>query len=256
MRKLLRFNIHNLFHSAVFYVFLAILVGWPVLHGLAGQLARLYIAAHNNQPPSLISCQEFEWSTSFSLFLPYVALTFLGIAFAEDYVQDTPKTILARGYSKSAFFFAKWIVLYVAYLVFLVLSRLVPAGVFSLIGGLGYEIGDFFFNFAIYLVVWAANGAIALFFVSLMRKTVSALLVSLFGLGLVSIALSIVHLPIALYHKGLAVYPLDFFPNSWLSLLPSEVGGPKFVAMFVSLFAYIAMSLVFGWLCSRKRDLK
>ena len=56
MRKLLRFNIHNLFHSAVFYVFLAILVGWPLLHGLAGQLARLYIAAHNNQPPSLISC--------------------------------------------------------------------------------------------------------------------------------------------------------------------------------------------------------
>ena len=169
MRKLLRFNIHNLFHSAIFYVFLAILVGWPVLHGLTDQLARAYIAAFHNQPLSLLSYREFEGSTFFSLFLPYVALTFLGIAFAEDYVQDTPKTILARGYSKSAFFFAKWIVLYVTYLVYLVLSRLVPAGVFSLIGGFGYEIGEFFFNFAIYLVVWAANGAIALFFVSLTR---------------------------------------------------------------------------------------
>ena len=256
MRKLLRFNIHNLFHSAVFYVFLAILVGWPLLYGLIEELSRIVVAAHNNRPPELMSYHEFEWSTSFSLFLPYVALTFLGIAFAEDYVQDTPKTILARGYSKSAFFFAKWIVLYVTYLVFLALSRLVPAGVLSLIGGLGYEIGVFFFDFAIYLVVWAANGAIALFFVSLMRKTVSALLVSLFGLGLLSMVLSIVHLPIALFHKGLAVYPLDFFPNSWLSLSIRGVGGPKFVVMFVSLFAYIAMSLVFGWLCSRKRDLK
>ena len=256
MRKLLRFNIHNLFHSAVFYVFLAILVGWPLLHGLADQLARAYIAAFHNQPLSLLSYREFEWSTSFFQLLPYVALTFLGIAFAEDYVQDTPKTILARGYSKSAFFFAKWIVLYVTYLVFLVLSRLVPAGVLSLIGGLGYEIDKFFFDFAIYLVVGAANGAIALFFVSLMRKTVSALLVSLFGLGLLSMVLSIVHLPVALYHQNLDVYPLDFSPNSWLSLLPSEVGGPKFVVMFVSLFAYIVMSLVFGWLCSRKRDLK
>ena len=237
-------------------MFLAILVGWPLLYGLIEELSRVFVAAHYNRPLELMSYHEFQWYFSFFQLLPYVALTFLGIAFAEDYVQDTPKTILARGYSKSAFFFAKWIVLFVTYLVFLVLFRLVPAGVFSLIGGLGYEIGEFFFNFAIYFVVWAANGAIALFFVSLTRKTVSALLVSLFGIGLLYMVVGIVHFPMALYHQNLAIYPLDFFPLYWLNLSQRDVGGLKFVVMFVSLFAYIVMSLVFGWLCSRKRDLK
>ena len=70
MRKLLRFNIHNLFHSAVFYVFLAILVGWPLLYGLIEELSRVFVAAHYNRPLELMSYHELQWYFSIFQLLP------------------------------------------------------------------------------------------------------------------------------------------------------------------------------------------
>ncbi|MGN1262279.1 MAG: ABC transporter permease [Candidatus Enteromonas sp.] len=257
MKKLMRFHFHNLFRSSSFYAILGIMVLGPLLIGLLTDLS-IAVSTQPDATPYLLSGEDVY--NIFKIYAAYPILAFIELALVanEDFSSDVAKTVLGRGYRKSDFFFSKWIVAFSSYLTIMLLARLVPTLLISLGGGLAYDPGSFFYGMAWDFAGDVVSGAFALFFAFLARKSASSIILAIACPIALLIPVELFDLTIRLLTMGRALpfYPVDFVPFSWTSFNPGSVSVPQYVCAGVSIAFSLAFSLLIGWLCARKRDLK
>lgn len=246
MKNLLKFEWRKLWQSKSLYIVFSIgLVS--IILSLA--LSKVLLEIFNTTPNATQSMLSVLTMSNFTSLLGI----YIAIFVCDDFSQHTIKNMYARGYSRSAVYFSKYLIsLFVSLVV--ALLYLGFGFVFALILG-GYA-GDMPADMwrDLILQLWVVVGLHGLFFgISMMiGKIAGSLALNLVGIAVVFGLLSLIF-QITKIDFNIMLYELEMILGG-LSHVSGDAPHPGLVRAIVMPICYVIVFVGGGWLVNRRRD--
>ena len=249
MNDLLRLEFHKLKRSKSFYIILIIMLAFVVismittklLAGLADQINEIgaefgetFSAAGESVLLGFLSAGNYSLLTAI----------FVAIVVCDDYESHIIKNIFARGYSRSDFYFAKFIYLIVATSVMFIISVSLSAVLSELLFGINGDIGKIVL--LISLQYLAAMAGVSLYFLIsvAIKKLGGAIALNIILPSIVSLLLALADTAVKTDKFSFADY---WFTSFTSTLSDITVGTTKIIVCAVLSVVYLLVFMLLGY---------
>lgn len=249
MKDLLRLEFRKLKRQKSFYIILIIMLAFTVismlttklLAGLADQINEIgeeFGETFSVAGESLLL--GFLSACNFSL----LTAIFVGIVVCDDYENHIIKNIFARGYSRSDFYFAKFIYLVVATSIMFIISVAFSAVLSELLFGINGDIGKIALLISLQYLASLAGVSLYFFISVAVKKLGGAIALNIIAPSIVSLLLALADTAIKTEKFSLTDYWFTSFTNT---LSDIAVDTTKIIVCGVLSVAYLLVFMLLGY---------
>lgn len=249
MKKLIKFEFHNLLRAKSLYICIIISMCFSALSVILSMLSSSLLAMEENVTDTAVSSLTGALSSGE---LSILLVVFISIFVCRDYAEGTIKNVVSRGYTRVQVYFAKEMVLILGGFFFLIadlLTTFITACIFFDVGTFSTKILSLLMIDVILLIAYVT---LYHFFAVLFRKngaTIASGIVFPLALSLV-----ITMLPFVFGNHKLDLSGIDV--TYWVSILSEDIASVK--QEIYGLLCGVAYIIVFGvasLFATRKRNL-
>lgn len=249
MKDLLKLEFRKLKRQKSFYIILIIMLAFTVismlttklLAGLADQINEIgeefgetFSVAGESVLLGFLSAGNFSLLTAI----------FVGIVVCDDYENHIIKNIFARGYSRSDFYFAKFIYLVVATSIMFVASVALSAVLSELLFGINGDIGKIALLISLQYLASLAGVSLYFFISVAVKKLGGAIALNIIAPSIVSLLLALADTVIKSENFSLADYWLSAFTNT---LSDMTVDTTKIIVCAALSVVYLLVFMLLGY---------
>ncbi len=257
MASLIRFELHKLFRQKSFYVCLSILLALTILNVLIGNqspntiVLLIQIMTNQNNPTGI----DLALSSVNNSYFTTVIGIFVALFVCDDYSFHTIKNVIARGFTRTQIYFAKFIACLVGALIAYCSAIIVSFGLGSAIYGVGNITGDYFLMFATQIAVCFAVTVIVFSLSITLKSKAGSIVLFVLGSTFIDLALSLADIFFQSKEIDLSLSP--YWITRMLadtSTLVNGLDGKRLAICLVCAAVYSAVFLTLGWVFTRKSE--
>lgn len=265
MKKLLQFEFRKLFRQTSLYVCLAVAILLVLLNESIPLIMESFTQSSGNVEVSgiVISTEYFGIKSllaglmecSFEL----LAAILVSINVCSDYTQNTIRTVITKGYTKTQIFIAKYIVNAVQCLLLLFASSLTAFIFGTIAGSVGeFEIGNFLLLYLSQILVVIGYTSFFFLIAILLRKNAASIALGIIIPTFSSIGIAVGSL--LLNHYGIEDFEFsNVFISSHINTTSTYLSNfddlmTVFTSAAIVSVIYLFVDLLLGWFCTRNRE--
>jgi len=262
MKDLLKLEFRRLKSSKSFYVCLAIMVAMLLLTGIMTKLLVSLapeIVEISEEMGDIPGANTFAVNTTAFILsflsasnFTMIAAIFVSIAVCDDYGSKIIRNIVARGYTRTEYYFSKFIYVLVAATVMFLICCLTAIAFGGIFFGLEGVTGKVFLLLGGQYVVCMAFVTLCFALASLIKKLGGAIAVNILAPSVFSLILSLADSALQIEEFKVA----DVWLTSFLtSLTVTNVGTGRIVACVLGAVLYGVVFVLLGYFANRKTEL-